>query len=150
MAIVIGLIVGLFLLLGFHLLGFGLRNPRWLFVAFCLILALYKYGREQLESNSMNVSVTAQYSIGCDAGHVEVTISNKGAQHVRRLGFELNAFRPNHSGSVAKRFHRTDRIIPADQSWTSCWRVLQLDNVPADQHTSLRWDVRISSISLGD
>ena len=39
MAIVIGLVVALILLLGFNLLGAGLRNPRWLFVGAVLIFA---------------------------------------------------------------------------------------------------------------
>ena len=150
MAIAVGLVVGLFLLLGFHLLGAGFRNPRWLFVVVCLVLAAYKYGQNQLEIKSENISVAARYSSACEPEHVEVTISNAGARAITYLRFNVRGFRPNHSAYVAQRYHRTDRIIPAGQSWTSCWRVLQLDDVPEVQHPTLRWESSITSIELGD
>jgi len=150
MAIAIGLIGGLFIMLALALLGAGFRNPRWLIVAVLLIFALYKYGAEQLETNSENVTLLARYSPVCDPELVEVTISNGGAQAITRLGFNLKGFRPNHSAYVAQRYHRTDRIIPAGQSWTSCWRVLQLGNVPEAQHPTLRWESRITSIQLAE
>lgn len=150
MAIAIGLIGGLFIMLALALLGAGFRNPRWLVVVVCLILALYAYGRNQLETNSENVSVTARYSPACDPEHVELTISNAGAQAITRLGFNLKGFRPNHSAHVAQRYHWTDRIIPAGQSWTSCWRVLQLGDVPEVQHPTLRWESHITSIRLAE
>ena len=103
MAIAIGLIGGLFIMLALALLGAGFRNPRWLVVAVLLIFALYKYGIEQLETNSQGITVAARYSAACDPEHVEVTISNAGAQAITRLGFTVKGFRPNHSDHVAQR-----------------------------------------------
>jgi len=150
MAIAIGLIGGLFVMLALALLGAGFRNPRWLVVAVCLILALYKYGIEQLETNSQNITVTARYSRACEPEHVEVTIANNRAQAITHLGFNIKGFRPNHSAFVAQRYHSTDRIIPAGQSRTSCWRVLQLGDVPEVQHPNLRWESRITSVRLSE
>ena len=150
MAIAIGLIVGLFLLLGFHLLGAGLRNPRWLILVVCLVLALYVYGQNQLETKSQNITVSARYSPACEPEHVEVTITNNGIKAITYLRFNVRGFRPNYSAYVAQRYHSTDRIIRPGHSWTSCWRVLQLDDVPVAQQVSLRWETTINSIELSE
>lgn len=150
MAIVVGLVVALFLLLGTHLLGAGLRNPRWLFVGALLIFALYKYGSNQIQQDSQNVVVTAGYSQTCPAKHVNVTIQNAGDRAIHRLGFQLIGYQPNHSSSVATRYHSTDRIIPAQGSWTNCWKVIGLDDVNPQLYPILRWEAEISSITLAD
>ena len=150
MAIAIGLIAGLFIMLALALLGAGFRNPRWLVVAVLLIVALYKYGTDQLETNSQGITVAARYSAACEPEHVQVSIVNDGTRAITHLGFNVKGYRPNHSTYVAQRYHSTDRIIPAGQSWTSCWRVLQLGDVPEVQHPSLRWEARITSVGLAE
>ena len=150
MAIAIGLIGGLFIMLALALLGAGFRKPRWLVVAVLLILALYKYGVEQLETTSQGITVAARYSAECQRAHIQVTISNNGTSGITHLGFHVKGFLPNHSTHVAQRYHSTDRIISAGQSWTSCWRILALDNVLAAQHPSLRWESRITSVRLAE
>lgn len=150
MAIVIDLIAGLFILLALTLLGAGFRNPRWLIVAFCLIFALFMYGQDQLETNSQHIIVMARYSAECKRAHIQVSISNNGTSAITYLRFNVKGFRPNHSTHVAQRYHSTDRIIPVGQSWTSCWRILALDNVPEALHPALRWEARITSVDLSE
>lgn len=150
MAIAIGLIGGLFIMLALALLGAGFRNPRWLILVVCLILALYKYGAEQLETNSQHITVAARYSPACEPAHIQVRISNNGTSGITHLGFNVKGFRPNHSTHVAQRYHSTDRVIPSGQSWTSCWRILALDNVPVAQHPTLRWESRVTSVRLAN
>ncbi|WP_147124194.1 hypothetical protein [Shimia ponticola] len=150
MAIVIGLVVALILLLAFNLLGAGMRNPRWLFVGAVLIFALYKFGADQLAEDSQNVLVVAQYSDQCPDRHVRVTIHNGGETAITNMRFSVTGYQPNHSEPVAKRYETTDRIIGADQVWSDCWRVLQLDNVDASLHPSLRWEAEIRGITLAE
>ncbi len=150
MAIIIGLVVALFLFLRFHLLGAGLRNPRWLFVGALLIFALYKYGEEQLAEDSADVLVVAQYSEECPERHVRVTIHNGGESAITGTGFKVTGYQLNHSNSVATRYHSTDRIIPSQASWTHCWRVLGLDDVNPQLYPRLRWEVEVTSITLAD
>ena len=150
MAIVVGLVVALILLLAFNLLGAGLRNPRWLFVGAVLIFALYKYGSDQLAEDSQNVLVVAQYSDQCADRHVRVTIHNGGDAAIDRFGFEVTGFQPNHSRSVARRSHSSDRIIAAGETWSHCWRVHALDNVNPQLLPTLRWEADITSITLAD
>ena len=150
MAIVIGLIVALILLLAFNLLGAGFRNPRWLFVGAVLIFALYRYGADQLDEDSQNVLVVAQYSDQCEDRHVRVTIHNGGDTAITNMRFSITGYQLNHSEPVATRYETTDRIIRADQVWSHCWRVLQLDNVDASLHPSLSWQAEIRGITLAD
>lgn len=150
MAIVIGLVVALVLLLAINLLGAGLRNPRWLFVGAVLISALYKYGADQLAEDSQNVLVVAQYSDQCEERHVRVTIHNDGDTAITNMRFSITGYQPNHSEPVATRYETTDRIIGVDQVWSQCWRVLQLDNVDATLHPSLRWEAEIRGITLAE
>lgn len=150
MALLVGLVVGLFLLLGTHLLGAGLRNPRWLFVGALLIFALYKYGAQQLAKDSADVLVVAQYSDQCPDRHVRVTIRNSGEAAIISTRFKITGFQPDHSQPVATLYDTTDRIIRPDQVWSHCWRVLQLDNVETHLHPSLRWEAEITDITLAD
>ena len=89
MALVIGLVGGLFILLALTLLRAGFRNPRWIFFWFCMLAALYKYGEGQLETNSENVTLVARYSAACEREHVEVTITNGGTKTITDLGFKF-------------------------------------------------------------
>ncbi|MEJ8559833.1 hypothetical protein QTO30_19910 [Yoonia sp. GPGPB17] len=148
MAIVVGLVVALILLLAFNLLGAGFRNPRWLFVGALLIFALYKCGSDQLAEDSADVLVVAQYSDQCPDRHVRVTIHNGGDTAITNMRFSVTSYQPNHSEPVATRYETTDRIIGADQVWSHCWRVLQLDNVDGALHPSLRWEAEITGITL--
>jgi len=150
MAIVVGLVVALILLLAFNLLGAGFRNPRWLFVGALLIFALYKYGSDQLAEDSADVLVVAQYSDQCADRHVRVTIHNGGDTATTNTRFAITGYQPNHSEPVATRYETTDRIIGADQVWSQCWRVLQLDNVDASLHPSLRWETEVRGITLAE
>lgn len=150
MAIVIGLVVALILLLAFNLLGAGLRNPRWLFVGAVLIVALYKYGSDQLAEDSADVLVVAQYSDQCEDRHVRVTIHNGGDSAITNMRFAITGYQRNYSEPVATRYETTDRIIVEDQVWSHCWRVLQLDNVDATLHPSLRWEAEIRGITLAE
>ena len=150
MAIVAGLVVALILLLAFNLLGAGFRNPRWLFGGAVLIFALYKIGADQLVEDSENVLIVAQYSDQCADRHVRVTIHNGGDTAITKLRFSIIGYQPNHSEPVATRYETTDRIIGADQVWSHCWRVLQLDNVNSSLHPSLRWEGEIKGITLAD
>jgi len=150
MAIVVGLVVALILLLAFNLLGAGLRNPRWLFAGAVLIFALYKYGADQLAEDSAGVLVVAQYSDQCPDRHLRVTIHNGGDSAIANMRFSVTGYQPNHSEPVAKRYETTDRIIDVDQIWSHCWRVLQLDNVDAALHPSLRWEAEIRGITLAE
>lgn len=150
MAIVIGLVVALVLLLAFNLLGAGLRNPRWLFVGAVAIFALYKYGANQIANDSAEVLIVAQYSDQCEERHVRVTIHNGGDAAIHRFGFEVTGFQPNHSSSVARRSHSSDRIINVGETWSQCWRVHALDNVNPQLLPTLRWEAGITSITLAD
>lgn len=148
MAIVAGLIVALILLLAFNLLGAGLRNPRWLLVGVVLIFALYKFGADQLAEDRAGVLVVAQNSDQCEDRHVRVTIHYGGDTAITNMRFAITGYQPNHSEPVATRYETTDRIVGADQVWSHCWRVLQLDNVDATLHPSLRWEAEIRGITL--
>lgn len=150
MAIVVGLVVALILLLAFNLLGAGLRNPRWLFAGALLIFALYKFGTDQLAEDSANVLVVAQYSDQCQDSHVRVTIHNGGDTAITNMRFSVTGYQLNHSEPVATRYETTDRIVGAGQVWSNCWRVLQLDNVGASLHPSLRWEAEIRGITLAE
>lgn len=150
MALLVGLVVGLFLLLGFHLLGAGFHSPRWLFVGALLILALYKYGAQQLAKDSADVLVVAHYSDQCSNRHVRVTIRNSGEAAITSTRFKITGFQPDHSQPVATRYDTTDRIIRPNQTWSHCWRVLQLDNVDTHLHSLLRWEAEITGITLAD
>lgn len=150
MALLIGAIVALLLFLGFHLLGAGFRNPRWLLVGALLIFALYKFGSNQIQRDSQNVVVSAEYATSCPAKHVSVTIQNEGDRAIQRMGFQLTGYQRNNSNSVATRYHHTDRIVPARGSWTHCWRVHALDDVSAHLHPGLRWETEVRSITLAD
>ena len=150
MAIVAGLIVGLILLLAFNLLGAGFRNPRWLLVGAVLIFALYKYGANQIANDSAEVRIVAQYSDQCEDRHVRVTIHNGGDTAIIRFGFEVTGFQPNHSSSIARRSHSSDRIIGVGETWSQCWRVHALDNVNPQLLPTLRWEAQITSITLAD
>lgn len=150
MVIVAGLVAGLVLLLAFNLLGAGFRNPRWLFIGAVLIFALYKYGANQIANDSAEVLIVAQYSDQCADRHVRVTIHNSGDTAIHRFGFEVTGFQPNHSSSVARRSHSSDRIIGVGETWSHCWRVHALDNVSSQMLPKLRWDAEITSIRLAD
>lgn len=151
MAILIGLVVGLFILLALTLLGAGLRNPRWLFVGFCLILVLYKYGENQLANDveNLSISVSGQPN-GCPVGQVHVRLTNGDTRRIERFGFELRGFLPNHSNRSAYQYLRSDRIIPAGQSWANCWRVAELGDLPVSQHGRLRWEAEITSVGFAE
>lgn len=150
MAIVVGLVVALILLLAFNLLGTGLRNPRLLFVGAVLIFALYKYGVDQLAEDSQNVLVVAKYSDQCPDRHVRVTIHNGGETAITDMRFSVTGYQPNHSEPVATRYETSDRIVGADQVWSNCWRVLQLDNVDDALHPSLRWEAEIRGSTVAE
>ena len=146
MAIAAGLIVALFLFLGSHLVGAGLRNPRWLFVAFCGIAALYMYGARQLKQDIQDIGLIAVRSPDCPANQVQVLIVNGRTADIIEYAFVLRGFRPNYSEHVAYDSHRTDRIIPAGGEWLSCWTVEGLVELPAAQKSTLRWEVEFTDI----
>lgn len=151
MAILIGLVVGLFILLGLALMGAGLRNPRWLLVGFLLIVALYKYGESQLIDDVANLSIrVAGQSNDCAVGQVPIVLTNGDTRRIEGFAFELEGFLPNYSDRTAYEYHRSDRIIPAGQSWTNCWAVEDLQDVPTAQHGQLRWEVAITSVEFAE
>jgi hypothetical protein len=150
MAIAAGLIVALFLFLGSHLLGARLRNPRWLLVALCGIAALYMYGARQLEKDIQDVHLVAARSADCPANRVQVVIANGRTADIIGFAFTLHGFRPNFSDHVAYDSHRTDRIVPAGHSWSSCWVVDDLVELPTAQKSMLRWDVEFTSIDFAE
>mgnify|MGYP001584787403 CR=1 FL=1 len=150
MAIVVGLTVGLFLLLGFHLLGAGFRNPRWLIVAVCLLLALYKYGQNQLVSDIQDIGLIAVRSADCTGNQLQVVVANGRANNITGLSFFLRGFRPNYSEHVAFAAMETDRVVPAGQSWVSCWDIAALKEVPMAQRSTLRWEVEITAVEFAE
>lgn len=150
MAIAIGLVVGLFLLLGSHLLGAGLRNPRWLVVAFYGIAALYMYGARQLERDIQDVGLIAVGSSDCPVNQVQVVIANGRTENVIGFAFSLRGFRRNFSQHVVYESHRTDRIVPAGGSWSSCWDVEDLLELPLAQKSTLRWETELTSIDYAE
>ncbi|WP_300035792.1 hypothetical protein [uncultured Roseobacter sp.] len=150
MALLAGLIVALFLLLAFHLLGWGFRNPRWLIVGLCCIAALYKYGADQLAEDTENVIISAAFAQNCPRDHVRITVRNGGDAAITGLRFKLQGYQRNHSRALATRYDNTDRIIGVNQVWSECWPVLQLDDVDPALHPFLRWEATIRSINLTD
>ncbi|MGC1495411.1 MAG: hypothetical protein WA790_06355 [Sulfitobacter sp.] len=150
MAIVVGLVVGLFLLLGFHLLGIGLRNPRWLFVGFCLILALYKYGAQQHEQDIQDIGLIAGRSTDCTLNQVQTVVGNGRSEVIIGFRFSLRGFKPNHSDHILYGSFQSDRIIPAGQSWASCWDIDGLADVPTMQKNSLRWEAELTNVEFAD
>lgn len=151
MAILIGLVVGLFILLALTLLGASFRNPRWLFVGLCMIVALYKYGESQLIDDVANLSIrVAGQSHGCAVGQVPVVLINGDTRSIQSFAFDLEAFAPNYSERTAYEYHSSDRIIPAGQSWTNCWAVEDLEDIPTPQHGRFRWEVAITSVEFAE
>lgn len=151
MALVIGLIAGLFILLGLALMGAGLRNPRWLFVGFCVLAVLYKIGDSKLAGDVENLSISAMGPPnGCPEGEVQVVLRNNDNRRIEQFGFELEGFLPNHSNRSAYQYLNSDRIIPAGQSWSNCWRVEELKYLPQHQRGLLRWEVQITSVEFAE
>ncbi|MGC1498025.1 MAG: hypothetical protein WA790_19630 [Sulfitobacter sp.] len=151
MALVIGLIAGLFILLGLALMGAGLRNPRWIIFWFCMLAALYKYGESKLVDDVQDLSISAMGPPnGCMDGEISVVIRNGDTRRIEQFGFELEGFLPNHSSRSAYQYLNSDRIIPAGQSWSNCWRVEELKYLPQPQRSQLRWGVQITSVEFAE
>lgn len=151
MAIVIGLVGGLFILLALTLLRAGFRNPRWIFFWFCMLAALYKYGESQLMDDVQNLSISAMGPPnGCVEGEIQVVLRNSDTRRIEQFGFELEGFLPNHSHRSAYQYLNSDRIIPAGQSWTNCWRVEELKHLPQHQRAQLRWETAITSVEFAE
>lgn len=150
MALAIGLIIGLFVLLGMALLGAGLRNPRWLVIAALGITALYHYGQDRLSSNLEGIEIIAGQGAACPADHIQVTVSNAGTKTITGFSFSLRGYRPNFSQHIVDQSHRTDRIIPAGQSWANCWEVKDLKGLSQTQQATLLWEVAITSVELSE
>ena len=151
MTILIGLVVGLFILLGLALMGAGLRNPRWLLVGFLLTVALYKYGESQLIDDVANLSIRVTgRSNGCAVGQMPVLLTNNDTRRIEGFAFELEGFLPNYSDRTAYEYHRSDRIIPAGQSWINCWAVENLEDILTAQQGQLRWKAAITSVEFAE
>jgi len=150
MALAIGLLVGLFVLLGLALLKAGFRNPRWLLAVILGILGLYQLGEDRLASDLLGVEIITNGISSCPPNQVRVTIRNQREQAITGFRFTLHGYRPNHSDHVAYVSHGSDRIVGPGTNWTQCWLVEELEGLPQTQHGSLRWEVSITSIELAD
>jgi len=150
MALLAGLVVALFLLLAFHLLGWSARNPRWLVAGALVLVALYAYGTKQLEDDIQNVGLVAARSADCPVNQVQVLIVNGRQRDITGFSFSLRGYRPNYSEYVAYDHHRTDRIIPPGGEWITCWPVEDLQQVPTAQKATLRWEVEFTDLDYAE
>ena len=150
MALLIGVILGLFAMFALALLGAGFRNPRWLVIAVFGIIALYQFGENKLVNDLENITITADGSAGCPVNHVQMVVTNGGPQSITRLAFSLRGFKPNYSNHIAYAFFPTYRIVPPGQSWTNCWEVKDLRKLTGTEQSNLRWDVQISSVGFAE
>ena len=150
MALAIGLLVGLFVLLGLALLKAGVRNPRWFFAIVLLLIGLYQIGAERLERDLERIDAVVRGTVGCPANQVRVDVSNEDTRDVLRLSFSLRGYLPNYSEPVIRETIRSDRIVRPGTNWTDCWTVEDLEDLPIGQHATLRWELEITSIELSE
>jgi len=148
MALVIGLLVGLFVLLGLALLKAGFRNPRLLLAVTLGIIGLYQLGEDRLARDLEGVEITTDGISSCPPNQVRVTIRNQREQAISGFRFTLHGYRPDYSDHVAYASHGSDRIVGPGTNWTECWLVEDLEDLPQTQHRGLRWEVSITSIEL--
>ena len=148
MAVVIGLVVGLFALLGFTLIGKGIRNPRWALVVILLLAAAYYWGEERHQRDTEHLTISTTGTTGCGVNQVGVTLANAGPRDVRSFRFYLEGFKPNHSDSVAREGFRSDRIVRPGEAFTHCWDVEDLERVNPAEQPNLRWEIEISDVTL--
>lgn len=150
MAVVVGLVVGLFALLAFALIGKGIRNPRWALAVILFLVAAYYWGEESLQRDTEHLSISTSGKAGCEVNQVGVTLVNAGRRDVLSFRFYLEGFLPNHSDSVAREGFRSDRIVRSGETWANCWTLEDLERIEPREQSSLRWDIEISGVTLSE
>ncbi len=150
MALVVGLIVGFVILLALKLLGASLRYPQWAGIVFLALYSLNYLAQNHLDSKLENVQIAAIRSSSCGQNQVQVRVTNGRTDEIISYAFNLYGYRPNHSKYVTFDALKTDRIIPAGESWANCWGVSQLDQLPADQRWKLRWEIKLTGIEFAE